>query len=834
MDDLVHSFLNTNEAFRNILSVKEALQKGGFNLTKFVSNDLNCLQGPLKDHTVQSLHPLRVLGVHWDIQEDKLFLKFDTNNFTEKTSFNLRQLLSLIASVFDPLGLVAPAVVTLKIILQEVWRTGVSWDETLPITFQIRIQKWLHESSKSDRVSLPRCMHVLPTNSRTELHVFTDASQLALGTVAYLRMPQSTAILASFVMGRSKIAPIKQQSLPRLELDAAVLGVRLSEFIQSSLRIPLSSVTFWTDSTTVLAWIKSDSKQKTYVSHRIKEILEKTKSQQWHHVPGASNPADHATRGIKTENVEKLWLSPPPFLLLPQKEWVIENSPSHETNVCSSSEVFESLDFKNYSTWSKLLGVVARLYQKVQIFKDRAKTAINVAHYAKARKYLFRCSQKSSFTEQLEALIKGKPLGHKDKLLPLGPFLDDNGLIRATGRLTEAPLPWATKHPVILSSDDHITRLFIQHCHEVCMHAGIDHVRNFIQQTHYIFRLRTTLRSISFTCFKCRRSRGQGLQPYMSSLPSCRFPDADINHYPFRTLGIDFIGPFEVVEKRNTEKRYVCFFTCLVIRAVRFEVADSLSQDSCMSAIRRFVARRGVPEIIYSDNATNFLGTKKEIRRQPLAFDETFVGKELARQGIQWRLNPPSAPHFGGAWERLVQPFKRAFLITLGSSRLTREVFDTITVECESLLDSRPLTLVSSDIKDATPITPNHFLLGRPCPNVAATIFGGSNSPARSSWRHSQGYLNSLWQRLLHEITPQMIGRPKWNKHDSQLKEEDLVWILNDNCPRGVWPLGIVEKTHTGPDGVVRSCLLKTALGKVTRPAVRLSLVHPKNIPPQN
>ena len=121
-------------------------------------------------------------------------------------------------------------------------------------------------------------------------------------------------------MGRSKIAAVKQQSIPRLELDAAVLGVRLSEFIQSSLRILLSSVTFWTDSTTVLAWMKSDSKQKTYVSHRIKEILEKTKSQQWHHVPGASNPADHATRGIKTENIEKLWLPPPSFLLLPQKE----------------------------------------------------------------------------------------------------------------------------------------------------------------------------------------------------------------------------------------------------------------------------------------------------------------------------------------------------------------------------------------------------------------------------------------------------------------------------------------------------------------------------------
>ena len=272
------------------------------------------------------------------------------------------------------------------------------------------------------------------------------------------------------------------------------------------------------------------------------------------------------------------------------------------------------------------------------MFKDRAKTAINAAHYAKARNFLFRCSQKSSFTEQLGALLKGKPIGYKDKLLRLGHFLDDDGLIRATGLLTEAPLLWATKHPIILNSDNHITRLFIQQCHEVCMHAGIDHVRNFIQQTHYIFRLRTTLRSISFP-FKSRRFRGQGLQPYMSSLPSCRFRDADNNHYPFRSLGIDFIGPFEVVEKRNMEKRYVCLFTCLVSRPVHFEVAGSLSQDSCMSAIRRFVAIRGVPEIIYSDNATNFLGTKKEIR-QALGFVETFVGKELARQGIQEHLNP--------------------------------------------------------------------------------------------------------------------------------------------------------------------------------------------------
>ena len=140
--------------------------------------------------------------------------------------------------------------------------------------------------------------------------------------------------------------------------------------------------------------------------------------------------------------------------------------------------------------------------------------------------------------------------------------------------LPKRPFHGLQRTKIIMKSDNHITRLFIHYCHEVCLHAGIDHVRNFIQQAHCIFRMRTTPRSKSFTCFKCRCFCGQKLQRYMSSLPSCVFPDADNNHYPFRTLAIDFIGPFEVVEKR-----YVCAFTCRVSRAVHFEVADSLSQD---------------------------------------------------------------------------------------------------------------------------------------------------------------------------------------------------------------------------------------------------------------
>ena len=297
-------------------------------------------------------------------------------------------------------------------------------------------------------------------------------------------------------MGRSKSALINQQCIPLLELVAAVLGVRLIEFIRSSLGIPLSFVTFWTDSSTKLTWNKSVSKQKTFVLHQessrtkeVKTVATQTRRSQfrWSYQSLHLNGKHRKTLAFTVT-----------VLLLPQKVWVFENPPSQETNNSTLSEVFVSFLLRTYSTWTKLLGVVAKLYQEIRNFKDRAKTAINAAQ----RKYLFRCSQKSLFPEQLEALSKRKTLGHKDKVLALRPFLNDDGLIRAFGGLTEAPSPWATNQPFILNSDDQITHLFNQHCHEVCMHADIVHVRNFIQQPQYIF---------DRTCFKCRHFRGQGL-----------------------------------------------------------------------------------------------------------------------------------------------------------------------------------------------------------------------------------------------------------------------------------------------------------------------------------
>ena len=168
------------------------------------------------------------------------------------------------------------------------------------------------------------------------------------------------------------------------------------------------------------------------------------------------------------------------------------------------------------------------------------------------------------------------------------------------------------------------------------------------------------------------------------------------------------------------EKAYICLFNCLVTRAVHLEVTEDLTTTTCMTAIRRLIARRGQARLFFSDNGSNFVRARKQIRRKPLKLDHEFIRQKLINESVGWRLNPPSAPHFGGMWERLVQIVKRALLLNLGSAKLTWDVFSTIVSETESLVNARPLTHVRSDIEDEDPLTPNRFLIGRACPNVPA------------------------------------------------------------------------------------------------------------------
>ena len=235
------------------------------------------------------------------------------------------------------------------------------------------------------------------------------------------------------------------------------------------------------------------------------------------------------------------------------------------------------------------------------------------------------------------------------------------------------------------------------------------------------------------------------------------------------------------------------------------------------------MARIGSPKLFLSDNAAHFVAARKQIMKQPLNINEDEIADKLQLKSVDWRLNPQSAPHFGGVWERLVLIIKRVFLLNLGSDRLSRDLFSTIVVECQGLIKSRPLIHVSCDINDILPIT--HFLLGSPFIYAPAASFcdqSNSNKLSSKSWKLTKDRLDSFWKRLKKEYAPTLIKRTKWNQKEENIEKQDLVWILEVFTPRGIWPLGKVVETFTGPVGIARSCVTKNALGTLMGTAVKL------------
>ena len=200
------------------------------------------------------------------------------------------------------------------------------------------------------------------------------------------------------------------------------------------------------------------------------------------------------------------------------------------------------------------------------------------------------------------------------------------------------------------------------------------------------------------------------MKPQMSDLPASRVEGMV---HSFTICGVDYFGPFYVEHLRKVVKKWICLFTCFSTRALHLEIVSTLDTQSCIDAIHRFVARRGYPKTILSDNGTNFVGAAREIRELFFALKGTQLEDDAAKLGIKWTFNPPGAPYFGGFWERLVRSCKKAMWNILGSQSLKEEHLTTVVCTVEELLNNRPLRVASSDVEDLEALTPNQFLLGR-------------------------------------------------------------------------------------------------------------------------
>ena len=865
MDDYLESSPTVEEATQKATDLVELLALGGFKLTKFVSNvpsipkhlepSSNAATPEQKEipTTEESSH---VLGLKWNHLADTLVVSRGTSPVTKKL-LSQRVVLSLVSAVYDPIGLVAPYTVGARLLLKDIWRiSGQQWDDELPAELATRFLEWSEELPTLCDITIPRAYFRGPVDE-VELHMFGDSSQDVFSAVAFLRGKRSgnnehgTTELA-FVFGKARVAPMKALTIPKLELQAALLAARLRNEIERALTLRISKSFMWTDSTTVLQWLHSLDKQPVFVANRVAEILELTTVDEWNYVPSSDNPADAGTRGLPANHLlDSVWLKGPDFLKT--TDWPFQPTESvpfklksHHATVPDAKRLYSensttmtatattiatTFEWQRYSSFEKLLRVVAymlRLQPKNEVYRTDTGSITDPIELENAQQRLFHVIQNESFSSEKRNLLRNSPLSSSSKILQFSPFIGPQGLLRATGRTKQLQTSsFDAKHPILLDSTHHAVRLFLQHLHEKHCHQGVDYLRALVQQQFAIVRLRTTLRSIVLRCVTCRKRRAQTIIPMMADLPRERLAFRD---KPFTNTGVDYFGPFYVSVKRSTEKRWGFLFTCLTTRAVHFEVVPSMDTSSCLMGIERFAARRGVPSVLWSDNGTNFIASEKELLQNITAWNQKTLSEALVKKRIHWKFNPPSAPHHGGVWERVVRSFKHVFYAVLGNRRLTDEILATTFCLVEQSLNARPLVPAGSDGTELDALTPNHFLLGT----------AGSSLPSheraevdhRKRYVRAQAYSDAIWNRWLKEYVPSLNRRTKWSSAPNRdLKTGDLVWIIEPTSPRGHYPLARVTKLNFGNDSIARSAELKTATGSLVRPVVKLAPVLP---PPDN
>ena len=861
MDDYLESSPTTNEATKKAQDLVEMLAKGGFNLPKFVSNvpGLVKIVDPKYQLPAESNEKVlvtdedtsHVLGFKWNHSRDTLVVSRGATPDLNRP-VTQRVVLSLVSAVYDPIGLAAPYTVTARLLLKDIWRLSEQqWDNNLPDNVRKKFLKGAAELPNLSEITIPRC-YFRGTMRSVELHVFGDSSQDVFAAVAFLRARVSsnerTETQLAFVFGKARVAPMKALTKPKLELQAALLAARLKDEVQQALTVPVERTFMWTDSTTVLQWLHSIDKKPVFFANRVAEDLELTTVDEWNHVPTADNPADAGTRGLPAKALfDSSWLKGPKFLMTP--DWPFQPSEeilktklkNYDSNEINANSVYQettantasvtpnvlTLEWQRYSSYEKLLRIVAFILRILpRLSGNRTKTGeiTDPVELESAEQKLFFLVQSETFPNETKNLPKTCSMIKPSVIRDFSPFIGPNGLLRAQGRTKHLEIAnFDVKHPILLDSRHPAVRLFLEHLHEKHCHQGVEYLRALIQQKFASVKLRTTLRTIQTRCVTCRKRKAETLTPIMADLPKERLA---FSSRPFTNTGLDYFGPFYVSIKRSTEKRWGFLFTCLTTRAVHFEVVTSMDTSSCVMGIERFVSRRGIPSVILSDNGTNFVASEKELLQNVLKWNQQSIAESMVKKGVRWKFNPPSAPHHGGVWERLVRSFKHTFYAILGNRRLTDEILTTVFCLVEQSLNARPLIPASADATDLDALTPNHFLLG----TAGSSLPSHSNCDFdhRKRYARAQAYSDAIWNRWLKEYVPTLNRRSKWcTQSNKQLKTGDLVWIVEPTNPRSYYPLARVIKLHFGSDAVARSAEVKTTSGNLVRPVVKLAPVLP-------
>ena len=761
-------------------------------LQKINSNSSKVLEA-MPQELIEGKVVTSVLGIEWNCQEDTLRPKERSQPAKAETK---REALSLLAGLFDPLGEEAPLTCQGKLLMQQLWQSKLGWDDQIPKELCPKVDSWL-EAMGADVPKIPRHWGRIK-----EIHIFCDASEEAYAACAYATSEGTSTLIAA----KTRVKPLKEVTIPRLELQGAVLAADLHQVIQRN--VGVHQTTFWTDSTIVHGWIQAEStKYKAFVGNRVYDIQRKTNQNDWKWVPGTQNPADIPSRGIWPLKgaQQELWLKGPRFIIngehppqpqqrTPPSEEVKKAHAVQEVLAVTTISEPQMVKIDRFSSINRLLNTMSYVFRFVQR-KTGGRGPPEAEERLAAQNFLIQQEQNIFFQKEMQELKEKGAVSKQSSLAPLNPKLQEGVIVTQTRVQTEPSM-------AILHPKSHLTRLLVREQHKENLHSGVSHTLNSLRQRFWILKGFATVKAVIQQCVTCQKANGRLAQQQMAPLPEWRTTPAA----PFSHTGVDYAGPL-LITKTGMQKRYVLLFTCGVTRAVHLELTPTLEVKDFILSFDCFTASRGIPSVIHSDNGT------------------TFVAAAKALPNIKWEFITPLSPWHGGHWERIVRSIKTPLRKIAGGGLLKENELRVLLTKIEGVINDRPIGRLQGD-EGGRVLTPFDLLAGRPRGQVKSSM----DPSMTRRVKHLEQLNEQFWRQWRQNYLMTLQQRGKWRHEHSSLKKGDVVLLAKENCKRHTWPLAKIIKTVLGRDGAVRSVKLLCDGKEVMRP---IQLVVPLEVQDQ-
>ena len=833
VDDWVSSMDNEDEVLGERTRVQDVLDEGSMRLCKWNSNSI-VLKGLFAKGEELLPDVESVLGMIWDTKSDLLHI----NNSRILKSLGNRntkeELYSVIAQVFDPMGLLSPYVFVAKRLLQKACLAKLDWKDKLPSDLMMEWETWKSELPRIDEVKYERWVS-FEGAEEFELHGFCDASGDGLAANIYLVSKGNSKVQSRLLRSRTRVNSNKPMSMPRRELCATVLLSLVMHIVEEALKgLEVIRKVYYTDSMNALHWILSDSYDwPVFVANRIKQVRALTNTQDWRYVNTTQNPADLPSRGCSIEVLKghSLYREGPRFLVTGEPPLLGKMDISALPEGCRGElpKVALAAQTKEVDTRVNLRALISTSTASYHEVMKKTKLIYKAVSLMKGKKDpqnwdrkkleldWIRTVQLENFQKEISYCKAEKT--QREKTAPqlvksLSLFWDaEIQVLRCSSRLQEAQIGYSAANPILIPKEDEFTTMMITAVHQRVGHVGVKQTLSSLRSEFWVPQARRLVKKIVNRCVVCRRVSASPFDlPPPPPLPKCRV----VMSRPFSNLGVDFCGPF--ILKRQ-KKYYVAVFTCAVTRAVHFEALQDLSAESFLLAFKRFIGRRGVPELIISDNAKTFKCVARKLKK---IFDNPALQRYFTERRVRWHFYVERAPWHGGFIETCVKLFKGVFKKLIGRAKLNPEEFRTMVVECEQVVNSRPLTYLYEDLREGQPLTPSKMILGYNLTDLPPIGRGGLNEKLSITKRSKllERLLNMFWdewsESYLNELAERHFTKKTGKEEIREPKEGEVVLLRGEpRMPRNRWKLGVIDQVHKSVKGNrIRSVIVRVPEGK--------------------